>query len=148
MMSSSHGALPKTSPCSAARAAMLSGSGGPAEASSVTSQKKCSKPAGLMISIIRAGVRPAFHMVCSLAPRLGDVATGAEDDLPVAGPEADLSLGDDGVLVLPGVHVRGHARADGERVFHDGDLPVGLLTEELEHHADGPEVPLLPLPRT
>jgi hypothetical protein len=31
-------------------------------------------------------------------------------------------------------------------VFHDGHLPVRLLTEELEDHADGPEVPFLAFP--
>jgi hypothetical protein len=73
-----------------------------------------------------------------LASRLGDVAAYAEDDLSVAGPESDLALSDDGVLVLPRVHVRRHAGANGERVFHDGHLSVRLLTEELEDHTDGP----------
>ena len=31
-------------------------------------QKKCSNPAGLMTSIMRAGTWPAFHIVCA-SPR-------------------------------------------------------------------------------
>jgi hypothetical protein len=42
-----------------------------------------------------------------LAAGLGDVATGTQHDLPVTGAKADLALGDDRVLVLAGVHVRG-----------------------------------------
>src|SRR3954447_25945263 len=42
--------------------------GGPSARSSDSSLKKCSKPAGLMISIIWAGTLPAFHMVC-ISPR-------------------------------------------------------------------------------
>ena len=135
MTSSSHGALPQTSPCSAARAAMPSGSGGPDDASSVTPQKKCSKPAGLMISIIRAGVRPAFHIPC-VSPRLGDVATGAENDLPVAGPEADLSLGDDGVLILPGVQMWQHKGSHSKWMLDYGDCATGVGPPQLEGDTD------------
>jgi hypothetical protein len=39
-----------------------------ARTSSDNSQKKFSSPAGLMISIIRAGTEPAFHMAC-ISPR-------------------------------------------------------------------------------
>ena len=88
-------------------------------ARSASSRKKCSNPAGLITSIIRAGDGPGVPHGVQLAARLGDVAAGAEHDLAVAGPEPDLALGDDRVLVLPGVQVRRHERADRERVLHD-----------------------------
>ena len=92
--------------------------GGPAAARSVTSRKKPSKPAELMISIMRAGVLPAFH-IAQLAAGLGDVAAYAEHGLPVAGAKADLALGDDRVLVLAGV----------QEVGAPGRRPRGMLDD-------------------
>jgi hypothetical protein len=79
-------------------------------------------------------------MVCS-SP-LGDVTAAAEDHLAVTGPEPDLALGDDGVLVLPGVQMRRHQRADRERVLHDRQGAAGVAAPELEHHADRAQVAL------
>ena len=100
-----------------------------------------------MISIIRAGTGPGVPHRVHLAARLGDVAAGAQDDLTVAGPEPDLALGDDRVLVLQGVQVRGHQRADRERVLDDRDRAVGLAAPQLELHPDAcPGSPVAPSP--
>src|SRR6266851_5800905 len=79
-----------------------------------------------------AGVPHGVH----LAPRLGDVAARAQDDFAVTRAEADLAFGDDGVLVLEGVHVRYHQRTDGKWVLDDGHGAVGLGAQELELDAD------------
>lgn len=91
---------------------------GPTAMSCDTSRKKCSKPAGLMISIMRAGTLPAFHVACSSPPRLRDAPAGTENDLAVARPQADLPLGDDRVLVLASMPVRRYERAHRERMLH------------------------------
>jgi len=78
-----------------------------------------------------------------LAAGLGDVAARTEDHLAVAGPEPDLALGDDGVLVLTGVQVRRHERAHRERVCHDRQRAAGVAVPELEDHADRAQIALL-----
>src|SRR5215472_15778933 len=84
--------------------------------------------------------RPGVPHRVQLAARFGDVPAGAEHRLTVAGPEPDLALGDNGVLVLAGVGMRRHKRADGERVLDDGQRTAGVAAPELEHHADGAQV--------
>ena len=64
----SHSGWPSCTPYRAASGISCSGSGGPPARISDSSRKKFSKPDGLMISIIRAGTWPAFHMVC-ISPR-------------------------------------------------------------------------------
>jgi hypothetical protein len=44
---------------------MASKGGAPSVVRSAKSRKNFSKPAGLITSIMRAGVEPAFHWVCS-----------------------------------------------------------------------------------
>ena len=70
-----------------------------------------------MISIIRAGTGPAFHIACTSPSRLGDVPAGAQHDLAVSGPEPDLPLGDDRVLIRPVMDVRRDQDRDVERVL-------------------------------
>ena len=71
-----------------------------------------------------------------LTARLGDVATGAEDYFAVTRSEADLALGDDGVLILQRVQVGYYQRADGKWMLDDGHGAVGLTAQELELDAD------------
>jgi hypothetical protein len=71
-----------------------------------------------------------------LAARLGDVAAGPQDSLAVARAEADLTLEDDRILVLPGVEVGRNEGTDGERVLDDRERSPGVLRQQLEHHTD------------
>jgi hypothetical protein len=70
--------------------------------------------------------RPGVPHRVQLAAGLGDVLAGAEHHLTIAGPEPDLALDDDGVLVLAGVGVRRHQRADRERVLDDRQRAAGV----------------------
>ncbi len=147
MTSSSHGASAKTRPCSSASAATTSGVGPPEAIASPIPQKKCSKPAGLITSIIRAGTDPAFHICRGSPPRLGDVAAGSQDNLAVAGPKSDHTFGDDRVLVLSSVQVRGDTGTDREWVLNDRNIAVGLIAKQLEHHPDCSQVSRLSFAR-
>src|SRR5262249_61159292 len=82
------------------------------------------------------GFFPAVPHGVRLAAGLSDVPACAEQHLAVAGPEPDLALGDDGVLVLAGVQVGRHQSADRERVFHDRYRAARVVAPELERHAD------------
>ena len=71
-----------------------------------------------------AGVPHGVH----LPARLGDVATGTEDDFTVVRAEPDFAGQHDRMLVLAGVPVRRGEQADLEGMLDDGHLaPVGLL---------------------
>ncbi len=69
--------------------------GGHTATSSESSWKRFSNAAGLMISIMRAGTSPAFHICVHFHARLGDVPTGGEYGLTIARSKADLSLRED-----------------------------------------------------
>jgi len=56
-----------------------------------------------------AGVPHRMHLLAGL----GDVSARAEDDLSITRAETDLTLRDNGVLVLPVVDVWGDQCADG-----------------------------------
>src|SRR5258708_1989654 len=84
-----------------------------------------------------AGVPHGMH----LAARLGDVAARTQNDFAVTGSEADLALGDYGVLVFPSMQVGDDQRADGKRVLDDGHSAVGLSAPELELDADAAQPP-------
>jgi hypothetical protein len=71
-----------------------------------------------------------------LAAWLGDVAARPQHHFSVVGPEADLALDHDRVLVLPRVPVRRGEVADSERVLNDGDFSAVVTAVELVH---GPE---------
>jgi hypothetical protein len=71
-----------------------------------------------------------------LPARLGDVAAGSQDHFVGVGPEADLALEPDRVLVLAGVPVRCGNRAHGERVLDDGDFAAVVTAAELVHRAE------------
>jgi hypothetical protein len=87
----------------AASASRRLGAGGPAATMSVSSAKKFSKPAGMMISIMRASPRAGVPHRVQLAPRLADIAARLEHRLVGAGPKPDGAGGHYGELVLPGV---------------------------------------------
>src|SRR5688572_3129087 len=144
MTSSSQGASPKTSPCSAARAATPSGSSGPSEASSVTPQKKCSNPAGLMISIIRAGVRAAFHMVCVsprglvMYPPAASTTSRSPERNPIS-PSVTMEYSSSRVCMWGGTHA-----PTGNGCSTTDTCPL-VLTEELEDDTDRAELACLAL---
>jgi hypothetical protein len=67
---------------------------------------------------------------------LDDVAAGTEHDLLVLGPEADLALEHDRVLVLARVEMGRDERPDRERVLDDRERATGVGRLDLEHDAD------------
>jgi hypothetical protein len=69
-------------------------SGGLAAISSEEFVEEVSNPAGLMISIVRAGTSPAFHVV-RISPCGLVIPTGGEYGLTIARSKADFSLCDD-----------------------------------------------------
>ncbi len=81
----SQSGLPKRSPYRSARAVTWSRSAAPELTISASSRKNCSKPAGLMISIILAGTGPAFHMACMCTDERTDREGMLDDGQRTAG---------------------------------------------------------------
>ena len=71
-----------------------------------------------------------------LATGLDDVAARREDDLLVAGTEADLPFEDDGVLVLQRMDVGRHERPDRKWMLDDREGAARRLGTDLELHPD------------
>jgi hypothetical protein len=79
-----------------------------------------------------------------LPARLGDVATGTEDDFTVVRAEPDFAGQHDRMLVLTSVPVCCGEYADLEGMLNDGHLaPVGLAGE-LEHRSKTREGDVFP----
>ena len=93
-----------------------------------------------MISIMRAGTGPAFHIVC-ISPRgLVMYPPAANTTWPDPGPETNLALRDNRILIFSGVQMRRHQRTDRERVLHHRHLTVGVLAPQLELHTDRTQI--------
>jgi hypothetical protein len=94
-------------------------SGGLTAISSEEFVEEVSNPAGLMISIVRAGTSPAFHICVHFPAWLGDVPTAAAS---MASRSPDRKLFSPSVTIeyssSRGVEV-GRTSADLERVFHN-----------------------------
>lgn len=79
---------------------------------------------------------PNVERESHLIARLGDVPAGTKDDLTVTGSKANLSLGDDGVLILPGVQVWQHQRSDRKWMLNYGHGSTGVASPQLEVDTD------------
>ena len=97
---------------------MAARSGAPTAVMSDSSRKNRSNPAGETLSCTSGNRACILHRV-DLASWLDDVAAGTQDDLPIIGPEPDLTIEHDRVLVLSGVDVGRHelkaGRFDADR---------------------------------
>jgi hypothetical protein len=83
-----------------------------------------------------SGVPHCVHLVAGL----GDVSARSQDYFPGAGPEADLSLRHDRVLVFARMKMGRHQSPDREGMLDHGNDAARVLPPQLEVHADGSEV--------
>ena len=121
--------------------ARVSGGAWATPSRSTSSAKNRSKPAGEMISRIRAGSSPAFQNVCHWPRGLKIRSPRADDDL-VAEQCSDPSLEHEAVLVLTDVPVeRSRQRPRRHRMLDEREALVRLASVDHESHPDAAEEP-------